>query len=72
MTELLKKAFDEASRLRDQEQDAIARWLLEELVTEGRWSQTFAQSPDALERLAGEALKEHRNGRSQPLDPDQL
>ena len=34
MTKLLKKAFDEASKLPEKEQDALARLLLEELASE--------------------------------------
>lgn len=72
MTELLKKAFDEASRLRDQEQNAIAQWLLEEIASERQWDDAFDRSQQVLEKLATEAMDEHRHGRSQPLDPDQL
>jgi hypothetical protein len=38
MTEQLEKAFAEAAKLSDEEQDAIAAWLLEELASEGRWA----------------------------------
>ena len=72
MTELLRKAFEEASRLRDQEQDAIARWLLEELTSERNWAQAFGSSQDQLHRLAEEARQEHRNGRTRPLDPESI
>jgi len=72
MTELLKKAFNEVSRLKDQEQDAIAQWLLQELASEQRWADAFGRSQDALKRLAGEAQSEHRNGATQPLNPDSL
>ncbi len=34
MTDLLKKAFDVASRLPEHEQDAVAEWLLTELASE--------------------------------------
>ena len=34
MTQLLKTAFDEASRLPEEEQDSLAQWLLEELDPE--------------------------------------
>jgi hypothetical protein len=72
MTELLKKAFDEASRLREQEQDQIARWLLAELTSERRWDQAFDHSQNGLETLANEALREHRAGHTQDLDPDRM
>ena len=72
MTKLLEKAIAEVSRLPEQEQDAIATWILEELTSERRWDKAFADSEDALTRLADEALAEHREGRTKALDPDQL
>jgi len=34
MTQLLKKAFEEASKLSELEQNALARWLIEEIISE--------------------------------------
>jgi hypothetical protein len=72
MTRNLKKAFDAASRLPQGDQDELAAAILDELATEERWTATLAQSPAALKRLADEALKEHRGGRTKPLDPEAL
>jgi len=72
MTKLLEKVFSEASKLPQQEQDAFATWMLEELASERRWDELFAQSTHALEQLADEALAEFRAGRTQVLDPDNL
>jgi hypothetical protein len=72
MTRLLKKAFDEASRLEESEQDAFAQWLLAELESERRWTEAFERSPAALAKLAEEAIREHRAGQTRPLDPDTL
>lgn len=72
MTELLKKAFAEASRLEGAEQDALGRWLLQELASQRRWDETWASSQDTLAALADEALAEHRDGRTQNLDPQEL
>jgi len=72
MTKLLKQAFEEVSKLEVAEQDSVARWLLEELASERRWDESFRRSPDPLGKLAGEALREHRAGRTRPLDPDAL
>ena len=68
MTPLLEKAFAEASQLPDLEQDALARWLLDELASERRWEAAFASSAAQLGQLADEALAEHHQGRTQPLD----
>ncbi len=72
MSELLAKAFAEASRLSESEQEMLAAWILEELASEQRWSKAFADSADALAQLADEALVEHRDRRTWSLDPDRL
>ncbi|MGH8477463.1 MAG: hypothetical protein ACRERV_01840 [Methylococcales bacterium] len=60
MTELLDKAFAEASKLNETEQNCFARWLLHELESEKKWGEMFAESQDLLSQLADEALAEHR------------
>jgi len=72
MTKALKKAFEAAARLPEPDQDELAAAILEELEADERWETAFARSQDALERLADEALEEHRAGRTEPLDPDAL
>jgi len=72
MTKLLERAFIEASKLPQQEQDTIAKWILEELASGQRWDELFAKSPHVLEQLADEALAEFRAGRTQVLDPANL
>lgn len=72
MTKLLEDAFAEASTLPPSEQDVIAEWLLAELASERRWEKAFAASRPQLERLADEALEDHRAGRARKLDPDTL
>ena len=72
MTKLLEEAFAEASKLPEQEQDALAAAILEELASERRWDQAFADSADLLAQLADQALAEHRAGKTHVLDPEQL
>ena len=72
MTKLLERAFKEASRLPDVEQDALAKWVLEELEAEGKWENSFAGSEDILDKLADEALAAHNNGKTKPLDLKEL
>jgi hypothetical protein len=72
MTQLLEKAFAEASKLSVEEQDAFARWMLEELEDEQRWQKSFVQSANLLERMADEALADLDAGRTEELDPDNL
>ena len=72
MTRLLEKAFAEASRLPERDQDAIAEIVLAELASEERWSELFENSQDALAELAEEALAEYRAGKTKPLNVDDL
>lgn len=72
MTKLLEKAFAEAAKLSESEQEALAAWILEELASERRWEEAFATSADTLARLANEAVTEHQAGNTQELDPDTL
>ena len=72
MTELLKLAFAQASKLSPQEQDVIADWLIKELESETRWDEVFTKSQDVLAKLGSEAIDEHRQGITQDLAPDDL
>lgn len=72
MTKLLERAFEEASKLPADEQDALGRVLLEELASERRWDELFAGSHELLADLADKALAEHRASRTKKLDPDKL
>jgi hypothetical protein len=72
MTRLLKQAFEAASKLPEDEQNALAALILEEVEAEGQWEASFASSEPQLERLAAEALEDHRKGRTRPLDPDKM
>jgi hypothetical protein len=68
MTELLKKAFDAVSKLSPKTQDAIAARLLVELEDEDRWDEAFAKSQDKLARMADEAIREYKDGKTVPLE----
>ena len=72
MTTLLHTAFDEASKLQIRDQNALAQWILELLRSEQRWDALFAQSQNALSKLAEEARREHCQGKTQLLTPEKL
>ena len=72
VTRLLEKALAEAAKLPPADQDALARWLMEDILAEQRWQKTFARSQDALAKLADEALAEYDRGETEPLDPESL
>jgi len=72
MTKLLDKAFQEASKLPEIAQNALAKWLMEEMVDESKWEMTFAETEDILEWLADDALLSDKQGKTNPLDVDKL
>ena len=66
MTQLLKRAFDEASKLADAEQNALAAEILAELEAESRWDDSLASSADLIDKMGREALKEFQRGKTKP------
>ncbi len=72
MNRLLEQAIAEVSKLPQDDQEAIAALIMEELASEERWEKLFAESQDVLASLADQALAEHGEGRTKELDPDAL
>jgi hypothetical protein len=72
MTKMLEKAFNAASKLPDIEQNAIARWLLEEIESDRKWDSLFAESEDVLGQMALDALSEEEQGKTKNLDVEIL
>lgn len=70
MTKLLEKAFEVATKLPADQQDALAAIVLDEISSEQRWDEAFAQSQDVLSALAQEALREYAAGKTTPLNSD--
>jgi hypothetical protein len=54
------------------DQNALAKWLLQELESEKKWEKLFAESEDVLDRLADEAVKAHKKGKAKALDSSLL
>ena len=52
-------------QLPEAEQDALAEAIRSEVMGDEDWERSFADSTDALERLADEAIAEHRAARTQ-------
>ncbi|MDM8565880.1 hypothetical protein QUF74_09550 [Candidatus Halobeggiatoa sp. HSG11] len=72
MTQLLEKAFTEASALPDLQQNILAKWIIDEILTEKKWDKLFSESEDMLSDLANEALNEYKQGKTKILEPDKL
>jgi hypothetical protein len=72
MTTLLEKAFKEASMLSEVDQNALAKWVLDELHSESKWQKKFGETENILEKLADEAIEDKRKGKTTPLDQNRL
>jgi hypothetical protein len=62
MNALLEKAFAEAARLTEAEQEAIAALILEEIAAERGWDERFARTQDQLGQLVRAARAEVERG----------
>lgn len=69
MNKLLEKAFAEAARRPDDEQETIACLILEEMKAERGWDERFAKSQDMLGELVRTAREEAARGDVLPFDP---
>lgn len=64
MTQILQNAFNKLSKLSEQEQNAIALLIEEEL----EWENKFKNSQETLSQLANEARIEYKKGETKPWD----
>ena len=67
MTHALDSAIAKLATLPPEEQDRVARWLLDELRDEELWARQFGNSQDALSKLAAEARADHAAGHTTEL-----
>ncbi|MBF0409319.1 MAG: hypothetical protein HQM10_18405 [Candidatus Riflebacteria bacterium] len=60
------------TKLLSKTQHTMAAWILSELASEVKWQEKFEKSAGILEKLAEEALKEHKQGKSHfaGVEPD--
>lgn len=72
MTDLLEKAFKEASKLSPDEQDELAAVILADIESERRWQQLWSKSQESLSKLAKEALSDDETGETESLGPGEL
>jgi hypothetical protein len=62
MTQALSDAVASAAMLPEEEQNALAAILLEEMAREEHWNALFSGSQSLLEQLAREALQDDQAG----------
>lgn len=72
MTRALDAAIAKLETLSPDEQDRVARWLLDELQDDEQWMARFAASQGTLSRLAAEARADQAAARTSELDLEKL
>ena len=72
MTALLDQAVAALAQLPAEEQDRIATLILEEVTDDARWEEAFAQSSDALSRIAARVRQDRRTGKARVQGFDEL
>jgi hypothetical protein len=70
-TELLNQAFEEAAKLPEFEQNALATAILAAIRADKKWNEALLHSEDKLSRMADRALKADECD-IELLDPDKL
>lgn len=64
----LAEAIAAAAKLPLEDQDYLAYRLQEEMADEKKWTDSFANSVDLLDKMAAEALQENSEGKTRPLE----
>jgi len=72
MTHLMEQAIERLRAVPESQQESLARFLLNELENDDRWSASTAQHADALTRLAEGVLADDARGDSEALNPEKL
>jgi hypothetical protein len=68
MTRLMEKAIEALRSLPEEQQDAVAGFVLCEVEADRRWAATSLQHADKLRKLADEAREDFQAGRTSVLD----
>ncbi len=72
MSALLEQAVAEARKLTEDQQDAIAAIILQEIEDDRRWEESFARAPEKLLALAERAREQVENGQCKAAGFDEL
>lgn len=64
----LAEAIAAVAKLPVEDQNYLAYRLQEEMADEKKWTDSFANSVDLLDKMAADALQEDREGKTRPLE----
>jgi hypothetical protein len=67
MTKAMQQLLDRVSELPEDEQEKLALRFLEQLDDDTRWDELLGSSPELIDRMADEALREEDEGRTTEL-----
>jgi hypothetical protein len=68
----MEKAVEALRSLPEEQQDAVAGFVLYEIEEDHRWATTSIKHADNLRILADEAKEDFQAGRTSVLDPENL
>jgi hypothetical protein len=72
MTVLMEEAIKRLQAVPANEQDRLARFVLNELQQDERWAASTEANADRVQKLISDVLADDAAGKCEPLDPDQL
>jgi hypothetical protein len=72
MIKKLENALIKLAELSETEQESIATLILAEIKDEKLWDEQFSQSKDQLAQLADEALADFKQGKTRPLNFNEI
>lgn len=67
MTQLLNSAFEQISKLPEIEQNIFARFIIDEIESEKKWEQNFANNEDLVSMMADLAIKDFKENKCTEL-----
>ena len=72
MTNLMKQAMELAQALPENQQDQLARFLINEMHEDNRWNDSSNAHAEQLQKLTDKILADDTQGLCEELDPDTL
>jgi hypothetical protein len=68
----MEKAVEALKSVPEDQQDAVAGFVLSEIESDRQWTDTSIRRADNLRKLADEAREDFRAGRASEMDPEKL
>ncbi|QDT69780.1 hypothetical protein MalM25_27210 [Planctomycetes bacterium MalM25] len=72
MTKTLEAAIERLRELPEEQQESLARILLEEIEAHDEWDASTGANPQRVAEISTEVRAAYHRGECEPLDPDKL